>query len=162
MADPFSIAAGTVGLLDVCWRLCSYLKDLQAGAKKVDDEVVSLLREIEEFGAVADAIQKHHTESKATTSSEKESVDTKQINTYWRDLGPNIAGSKNILQNLEIQINIIIGKESSKEASSLVIKFDRLRKQLRKDSKEGEINKLRSQLKTYYSNLQLRLQLITL
>ncbi|KAL6720967.1 hypothetical protein ACLMJK_000067 [Lecanora helva] len=160
MADPFSIAAGSIGLLDVCWRFGRYLKHLQAGAAEIDNEIASLSREVKELEGVSKAIQASYTGSQASLYSEEENLGAKQISNLWREIASNIADSRQIVEELEILVKLIVGKESTTDSSTFTAKINRYRKQLRRESKEDGFFKLQSRLKTYYSALQLRLSLI--
>jgi len=46
MADPFSIITSTVGLLDVCYRVGSYLGDVKNAAKTIEKDLEGLREEI--------------------------------------------------------------------------------------------------------------------
>lgn len=158
MADPFSIIAGTAGLIDVCWRFGSYLNNVRAGAAQVEDEIGSLSRQLEALTVVNKTIQASYNEFHGPVSHDQES--SKQIETLWRNIKSNLQDCQLIVVELEHLVTSIIGKEHSKDDSRIVRKLDGFRKQLRKQSKEGEYNKLQARLQTYYSMLQLSLDLI--
>lgn len=46
MADPLSILTGVLGTLDVGLRFAKYLKEINEGAKEIDEDIAELLREI--------------------------------------------------------------------------------------------------------------------
>ena len=57
MADPFSIVAGTIGVVDVTSRLIQYMIATGAAAANVNDELRTLLQEFETLSSVATSIQ---------------------------------------------------------------------------------------------------------
>lgn len=145
MMDPFSIITGTIGVIDVCWRFGKYLKDLQAGAAKVDDEVASLLREIEALASVTEIIQIKYKKLQDPPSYEES--ESKQIVNLWRNIASNQQDSRLILEDLRELVESIPGKESTKTSSKIARKLDGFRKQLKKQSKENEFYKLQSRLR---------------
>lgn len=160
MADPFSVIAATIGVIDVCVRFSIYLKDVQAGAKKIDDEIAFLSREVEALQAVNETIQATYRELQASSSPNE--ADSKQVRTLWRNIKSNLQDCLLIVEELETLVQSIAGKELSKDSAKLMRKFDGFRKQLKKQSKEGDFYKLQSRLGTYHNTLQLMLDLIIL
>jgi hypothetical protein len=57
MADPFSITAGAVGIIDVCCKIGVYLYDAQKAAEDVEGEIVGLSLEIGELISVNEDIK---------------------------------------------------------------------------------------------------------
>ena len=47
MADPFSILAGSAGLLDVLWRVGIYIRTTVESAGRIEEELDGLSREIQ-------------------------------------------------------------------------------------------------------------------
>ena len=160
MADPFSIIAGTIGVIDVCWRFGNYLKDVQAGAAKVDDEITSLSREIQALSAVNETIQASYKELEAA-SSPGETV-SKQVGTLWRNIRSSLQDCRLIVEELEKLVQSIAGKERPTDQSRLSMKLEGFRKQLRRQSSEGDFLRLQSRLEAYHNSLQLMLDLIIL
>ena len=158
MADPFSIVAGTVGVVDVCWRLGKLLRELQKGAAKIDDEIASLTREVEGLTKVTEIIRNSYRESQTSSHSD----DVEQVGNLWRNIGSNIADAHLIVEELEKLIKSIAGDEPTKGSSSFRGRVHDFRKQLKKQSKDGDFSKLRHRLHTYYDTLQLMIELITL
>lgn len=158
MTDPFSIIVGTAGLIDVCWRFGSYLQDIQAGAAKIDDEIETLSRDIEALRVINETIRDSYKELPGYLSSEIER--SKHVERLWRNVSSNLESCRLIVEDLEVLVEEIIGKEPPKNESKIMRKFGGFRKQLRKQSREGDFNKLQKRLNTYYSTIQLMLDLI--
>lgn len=88
MADPFSIITASVGLIDVCWRFGSYLRDVQAGAAKIEDEIEKLSRDIEALRIVNETIRDSYKELPSYLNSEIES--SKHVERLWRNVSSNL------------------------------------------------------------------------
>jgi hypothetical protein len=56
MADPLSIIASTSGIIDVCVRITIYLRDVNAAAGKIDQDLAALRVEFTSLQAVNNAI----------------------------------------------------------------------------------------------------------
>ena len=158
MVDPFSIIVGTTGLIDVCWRFGSYLHDVQAGAAKVEDEIETLSRDIEALRIINETIRDSYKQLPGYLSSEIEG--SKHVERLWRNVSSNLESCRRIVEDLEVLIKEIVGKEPPKDDSRIMRKFGGFRKQLRKQSREGDFNKLQTRLNTYYNTIQLMLDLI--
>jgi hypothetical protein len=160
MADPFSIVVGTVGLLDVCFRFAGYLNDVQAGAAQIDDEIVGLLREIEALKSVNETIQANYKGFPKPVNPDEPIPN--EVADLWGNIRSNLQDCRIIVEDLEQLVISIVGQERRDKSSRFASKLDGFRKQLRKQSKEGDFNKLRSRLHTYQSTLQLMLDLVLL
>lgn len=158
MTDPFSIIVGTASLIDVCWRFGSYLHDIQAGAAKIDDEIETLSRDIEALRVINETIRDSCENLPGYLSSEIES--SKHMETFWRNVSSNLASCRLIVEDLEVLVEGIMGTEPPKNESKIMKKFGGFRKQLRKQSREGEFDKLQNRLSTYYNAIQLMLKMI--
>ena len=149
MPDPFSTVAGTVGLLDVCFRVGKYLYDVKVGADKVDEEVEALSHQVEAIKSVTQSIKSVFEDDLAhatgTVSKKRD-----EIQRLWEEIEENVKSCRGTLVELFALIKLIVGKESPKVLS----KLDGLRKFLRKQSKEEEFGTLRQQLSDYHHSLQ--------
>ena len=158
MTDPFSILAGTAGLIDVCWRFGSYLHDVQAGAAKIEDEIGILARDIEALRVVNETVRASYKELPGYLNTEIES--SKHVERLWRNVSSNLENCRPIVEELEALVKAIVGKEPRKDVSKIMRKLGGFRKQLRKQAREGDFTKLQNRLATYYNTIQLMLDLI--
>jgi hypothetical protein len=149
MADPFSILVGTVGLLDVCFRVGKYLHDVKEGADKVDEEIEVLSHQIEAIKSVNESI-KSVFEDDLVHATETVPKRVDGIQSLWEEIGEKVKSCHDTLVKLFALIKLIVGKESPK----ILSKLDGLRKYLRKQSKEEEFCTLRQQLRDYHHSLQ--------
>lgn len=149
MSDPFSIVAGTVGLLDVCFRIGKYLYDAKIGADRVDEGIEALSHQIEAIRSVTKFIQSvFEADLPYATDTVAKSPDG--IESLWEEIGKNVTSCQVTLAKLFTLIELIVGKESPKVLS----KLDGLRRYLRKQAKEEEFAALRQQLSDYHHALQ--------
>ena len=158
MAEPFSIITATVGLIDVCWRFGSYLHNVQAGAAQIEDEIETLSRDIEALRAVNETIRASYSDLPGYLNSEVKS--SEHLDRLWRNVSSNLASCRLVVEELEALVMEIVGREPSKDQSKFMRKLGGFRKQLRKQSREGDFDKLQSRLANYHNTIQLMLDLI--
>ena len=158
MADPFSIIAATAGLSDVCWRFGSYLHKLQAGAAKIDDEIERLTKDIEALKEVNEIIRASYKELPSYLNSEAES--SKHVERLWQNVSSNLKGCRSIVEELEVLTTGIVGRKPREDESKFMRKLGRFKKELRKQSKEDDFDKLQTRLNNYYNSIQLMFDLI--
>lgn len=148
MAEPFSIAVGTIGLLDVCWRVGSYLKEIEASAGKVEEEIVLLSREITSLISVNELIQR--LEEAVDGVAPGNSLNYESLaRKLWAEVDANTEGCRASVQKLEELLKEIIGKYGPKVAN----KWDGIKKQLRNQQKSGELVQIHHRLSKYQASL---------
>ena len=148
MVDPLSITAGTVGLLDVCFRAGSYLKDVEESSGKVEEEIVALSSEITALISVNEAIQKvKEATGKAVPGTSLNSEPLVQM--LWKEVDTNTEGCKATVVKLEELLKEIIGKNGPKVAN----KLDGIRKQVRRQSKDVRLVQIHHRLSKYQASL---------
>ena len=158
MADPFSIIAGTAGLLDVSWRLIKYIKDTQAAATKLEDDIESLLREIEALISVIESIQNVFASELSTSTRGASVASTNHVEDLWRNTGESLRECRTLVEQMEDLVLSIAGHGDYKVKG----KIDGFRRQLKKQSKDGKFRDLRQQLANYEGGLQILLSAINL
>lgn len=155
--DPFSITAGVVSLLDITWRVGKYLKDVQEGAGLVEGEIVSLLSEIQSLDSVNRSIQHlYETEVELLPDGAKGLPDRDQE--LWRNTANNLQDCQQTVQRLQNILEMIAGKHGKKVAGWR----DGIRKQLRKQSKDGELSTIRLQVSVNRQSLHISLTMLDL
>jgi hypothetical protein len=148
MADPFSIAIGTIGLLDVCWRVGSYLKEIEESAGKVEEEIAVLSREITSLISVNESIQKLREATDGAVPGSSLNCEP-LLQKLWAEVDANTDGCRAAVQKLEELLKEIIGKNGPKVAN----KWDGIKKQLRSQSKGGELVQIHHRLSKYQASL---------
>ncbi|KAL8951543.1 MAG: hypothetical protein Q9222_002481 [Ikaeria aurantiellina] len=152
MADPFSIAAGTAGLLDICWRAASYLKSVNSSRGKIEQDLALLLREVDTVISVNTSIHALWNAQKTHVAAHY-MPDEHQITELWRNAGVVLDGCRLTMGKLEQLAKEIIGKAGPEVTG----KRDGIKKVLRKQSKDKEVDEVRQQLVNYKSSLQILL-----
>ncbi|KAL9058685.1 MAG: hypothetical protein Q9206_001820 [Seirophora lacunosa] len=151
MADPFSIAAGTVSLLDVCWRVAAYLGKVKAAASKIERDLAALTYEVNALIVVDESI-KSLWEANKEKPLEKLSSDAQRVNDLWQDvLGMSWA-----------PWSLLVEEVVGKDGMAVQGKRDGIKKVLRKQSKDGEIQEIRVQISNYQNSLQLTLSALNM
>jgi hypothetical protein len=146
MVDPLSILSGTISIADVCVRLIRYLKDVQAAAAIIDEDIQSLISEIEALKGINHSIQTAFETDLATTPSPPHD--------FWIQTGKNVRNCLNVVEKLQNLLEAIYGTTGPK-ASSVMDSFVKANK---KRSKEKELRQCRESLATYVGALQISLQ----
>ncbi|KAI9835608.1 MAG: hypothetical protein M1819_002059 [Sarea resinae] len=169
--DPFSILAGTAGLLDVSIRFANYLRDFQEAAAKVDAEILDLIHEFEALIAVNESInvvfeaeleRAKRKRAESRPSSGPLTANSDPVINLWRDVGRNLKDCQAVVEKLEQVVDEIVGEETvGKESSKVAKKIDAYKKQRRKELKDREFRRLRDQLTTFQRALHMLMTAIT-
>lgn len=154
--DPFSILAGTTGLLDVSFRAIQYLKRLEESAGKVEEEISALSQEIHTLIIVNESIEAlWEANHDCTPGSPFE--ETTEAENLWRQLASLLQKCRDTAQMMEVLLKEVIGKHGPKVTG----KLDGIKKQLRKESKEKEYVDVRHHLSSYQAGLQMLLSALS-
>lgn len=155
--DPFSITVGVVGLLDVTWRVVSYLKDVHEAAGQVEGEIAALLSEMNNLESLNKSI-KHLHETEVESLPDDAKGLPGQDHDLWRITASNVHECHETVKKLEIILVGIAGKHGNKVAGWR----DGIRKQLRKQSKDGELNNMRLRISLNRQSLHISLTMLDL
>lgn len=157
MAEPFSILAGTAGIIDICVRLTNYFRDVNAAAGRIEQDLFALLEEFIALQAVNESIRMtwldHH-----KTIGPKAPANDPLLKTQWQDLDYALRGCSNSMQRLGALIEQVVGKDGH----NVIGKLDGIKKVLRKQSKDKEIVEVRQQVMSHRDNLQVLLLALNL
>ncbi len=149
MADPFSILAGTVGLLDVCFRIGNFLYDAKKGANRVDQSIEALSQQIEAIQSVTRSIKSVFDNDLAHTPDTLPR-NSNGIQSLWAEVAQNVTSCQATLAELFALLKLVVGKEHP----TVLSKLDGLRRYLRKQAKEDEFGALKHRLSDYHHALQ--------
>ena len=179
MADPFSIFAATIGIVDVTSRFVQYVAASTSAATTVHQDLQNLLHEFETLASVARSIRDVCT-SELLRPPGLQDTDSDPLHNVKRDLGRILIECKQLVEELVKLVKDVIGDsrdvsipndEFEKQAPSLkkIFRDSRLAKKLdgfwvllRKQRKEGEFSQLRHRLHTTQNALQAILATINL
>jgi conjugal transfer/entry exclusion protein len=155
MADPFSIISSAIGIADVLFRLGRYLKDVYEDAAVVDDYILGLLNEAEQLRTIISSIEEVF-KAQSNTSTYKTASDTDSVTNLWEQLGKSLNSCLGGVQEMDIVVRDICGKNNGTGM------LDNLAKAHRKRSKADSLCQCRNQLATYQRSLQMVLATIIL
>jgi hypothetical protein len=148
MMDPFSIVTGTIGIVDVCVRLGTFLAQVKEGSDTIDKEIERLIRDIKSLNAVTKLIQESF--KRDSREYDKHNEDEEAAIKLWRETG-------NILQYCQItvgELDLLIKRVVGNGGSST---FEKVQRFFRKQSKEDELLRLWNQLNNGHHLLEILL-----
>lgn len=157
MGDPFSVIAGTAGLLDICWRVGAYLGKVKAAANKIERDLAALSLEVDALVTVNESIQALWNANKEK-SVDSLSPDAPRIQEFWQDIELALRGCCGVMDKLALLVEEVVG------IGGLAVqgKRDGIKKALRKQSRDQEIQDIRLQITGYHNSLQLTLSALNL
>ena len=150
--DPFSIIAGTAGLLDVSVRLIAYLKEVEEAAGKVDEEISNLSHEIDSLVSVNDSIEHLWLATHGSVPGVS-SEDAAHVEDSWKRLGCLLQDCRVEARKLEKYLEEVVGKHGSKVTG----KWDGIKKHLRRHAKDEDYQQVRDRLSNHRDGIQILL-----
>lgn len=157
MADPFSILAGTAGVIDICVRLTNYFRDVSVAAGRIEQDLFALLEEFIALQAVNESIRITWLDRHKTVGP-KAPANEPLLKTQWQDLDYALRGCNNSMLRLSALIEEVVGKDGH----NVTGKLDGIKKVLRKQSKDKAIFEVRQQVMSHRDNLQVLLLTLNL
>ena len=157
MADPFSIVAGTAGVLDICWRVGTYLAKVKAAAGKIERDLVALSFEVNSLIAVNESIRTLW-QVNGEQTLEVLSPDSKRIEELWQDVKLSVFGCREVMVTLALLVEEVIGQGGI----AVQGKRDGIKKVLRRQSRDDEIQEIRKNLNSHQNGLNLALSALNL
>ena len=170
MADPFSIVAGSLGVIDIAVRFTQFIKDTAAAAAQLDDDLKAVLEETENVISVNQSIR-NLLSAKCFQTSIPDTAEGDALEDLWRDterIQKDCALVLEILLDLAKEImgkkqeSSEVGKGRSISGSTVSKHLGDFRRQLRKQKKDGDFSRLRLQLSTSQGALQTSLSMMNL
>ena len=143
MADPFSIIAGTIGVVDVAVRLIRFIDKTKKGADSVDGDLQDLVTEIENLKYTSEVIHD------AFERDMKQGNTTKDNSTAgtWLAASNALADCNVALSGMDNALVKMMGENGS-------TRFDRLRRHFRRLAQDEEFGHLRQRLDKGHHRLQ--------
>ncbi|KAL8928606.1 MAG: hypothetical protein Q9208_001840 [Pyrenodesmia sp. 3 TL-2023] len=155
--DPFAVVVGVGSLIDLSLRLGKYLKDVHESIALFEEDIGSLLREIQDLGSVNKSIaQLYQTETVALTSAYSEPP--REELEVWHNTFKTLRNCTSTVKELQTLLIAITGKNGAKVAGLR----DGFKKQLKKHSKDSELNRTRQKLSSQRESLSVSLTLLNL
>ena len=151
--DPFSILVGSVGFLDVCFRVINAIRDIYGSADKVDEEIVALSTDIKALLSIHRTLNDFYDANvNVTRDPVVADADRIRVDNLWEQVTITLRNCKFIVSKLEGLLNAAIGKDGNEAGPS---KLDRIRRQLRKRSKDSDFYQHRQRLSNAQGSLQM-------
>lgn len=155
--DPFSISVGTLALLQFSLQLGKYLKDVYDAAASFQEEIGSLLSEIQDLESVNKSIG-HLQKSGFNGYTAGQSGLSHQDREIWQNTAKTLENCSKTVKRLQTVLQAITGKSGLKVTGWR----DGVKKALRKQAKDGELNEIRLKLSAYRASLNISLTLLNL
>ena len=175
--DPFSITVGVISLLDISVRLTKHVNRFWEEVVGIDQEIKGLIRSLKATESTVNSFNQVKAQLKQTPSSQSSSVSTAPdldpIEHLWRNADVMQDGCRDELVKMgTILLSIRRDKKPKdpekecskkvKDPSKFSLGYSKLRKQLRKQSKEEEYDNLRRNLDHFLQTFQILLHMIQL
>lgn len=156
--DPFSLVVGIGSLAEISIALGKCLKEAYNSAVTFEEEIGSLLREIEDLNSVNKSIELLYQSEVQRASFERHFDLPPQDKEVWRNTTRTLQECSETAQALQKVLDVIIGKNGVKIDGLR----DRIKKNLRKQAKEGELNRIRVKLSACRESLNVSLTMLNL
>ncbi|KAE8448846.1 hypothetical protein EG329_008848 [Mollisiaceae sp. DMI_Dod_QoI] len=117
MADPLSIVTGVLGLLGICVKVGSALKDFYDGAAIADTKVKGLLTDVESFTQVLQLMKDTFEQEQIQTSFQA----TGHIGNHWNNLSTSIRDGQNTLLQLQETLERVNKSVTFKESTAKIL-----------------------------------------
>ncbi|PVH78576.1 hypothetical protein DL98DRAFT_634269 [Cadophora sp. DSE1049] len=158
MADPFSVLAGSAGLLDVLFRVFNYIRATVDSAGRIEEELEGLSHDIQALTSINEAIRETY-QQEGTRLPGTSLADAGRVDNLWKNVGTLLKDCQAVVEKLDGLMSEVIGKGVSSKVTG---KIDGLRKTLRRDKKDHEIKDTRIKLVSYQNSLQILLTALNL
>lgn len=151
--DPFSITVGVVGLLDVTYRIGSYLKQIKSASTKIQDEIDTLTNEIEALNMVNDSVQGMWNIKCEATGFYISDETTSMVDSLWSNMGLVLQKTKNTIVQLEGLLKEVLGKKGALTPNRL----ESFMALIRKEDRYSDYTQVRQRLTNYQAGMQMLL-----
>lgn len=151
MADPLTIVASTVSLIDVCVRVSSYLSSVRKATKTIERDLESLEEAIHAVHGVNSLIRDFQQKTPKcipTTSLDQ----LPELDNLWQSMDENARGCTKVLEELEAEVRQIIGKNGQTKPTG---KLDGIRKTMRMQSSDPRLQNFHQSLSRFHHGSQI-------
>lgn len=155
--DPFSIIVGTGSLIQMSLQLAKYLKGVCEAAALFEGEVGFLLHEIQDIELINGSIEQLYKTEIGSHSYGRPEL-TQQELQVWQTAITVLQACTGTVERLQLVLEAVVGKDGPKVTGWR----DGIKKQLKKQSKDGELGQIRRKLSDHRESLDLSLTLLNL
>ena len=156
MADPFSISVGALAVMSACVTLGSRIYELQKESRVVDDELRTLLMDINGLKDLCQTVKATY-ETRSADAVPPSTEQAQILDDLWAHLGNALENCLTVIKKLDG----IFSKIRSHTGDDGLGKFDAVVTVFKKRLKEKDLQECRAQMAAYQSALQIVLSLIT-
>ena len=156
--DPFSLVVGVGSLIDLSLKLGKYLKDVHEAVASFEEDIGFLLSEVESLSSVNKSIEHFYGTETSQLSGQSGLQIPRQELEVWQNTIKTLQNCSETVKKLQSVLDTVIGKASNKVTGLR----DGIKKQLRKQAKDGELNQIRIKLSTHRESLNISLTLLNL
>jgi hypothetical protein len=153
--DPLSISVSALTVIATCANIAEVLNDIRKGSSAIDETIEESLRQIRTIGEVVQSIKQLHDQDRvpATPSSDASlHHEDSMINHLWKQILTALKECSASLTRLEQLVKQIQGEHADRAS-----RLEKLRRYLRKTSKDSELYDLWQRLNKTQNDLQLLL-----
>ena len=155
--DPFSIVVGSASLAQLSVQLGQYLKNIYDTAVSFEEDLGSLLSEVQDLESVNKSIEHFHKSEVRGYAAEQSSLPHEEQE-IWRNTINTLQSCSKTVKRLQNVLQDVIGKKGLKVTGWR----DGVKKALRKQAKDGAISEIRLQLSSHRASLNVYLTLFSL
>lgn len=161
--ESLSIVASAVNIVDFCWKISDFLVEVKRGSDHVDESIKGLIQETEAIRAVAGILQQVFSKDIAASqktadhASSFSAEDEPGANPLWQETDNALRECLATLEKLEALVKSIRGSSSDSTST-----MERVRRYLRKMSKEDALHDLWNRLSKSHQKLQTLLTAISI
>ena len=155
--DPFSVVVGVGSLVEMSVQLGKYLKDVYEAAASFEDDIGSLFREMQDLDSVNKSIEQLHRTEAADYIFGLPELPRQDVE-VWQNIANTLKKCSETLADLRKVLEAIIGSSGVKVTG----RRDGIKKHLRKQAKDGELEKIRLKLSVHRESLSVSLTLLNL
>ena len=149
---------GVGSLIDLSLKLGKYLKDVHASIAAFEEDIGFLSGEIQNLGSVNKSIEQlFKTETSSFPDRSASNIPLQELE-VWQNTVKTLGECSDTVRKLKSVLDTVTGKDGSKVTGLR----DGIKKQLRKQAKDGELEQLRIRLSTHRESLNVSLTLLSL
>lgn len=155
--DPFSVVVGVGSLVEISLQLGKYLKNVYEAAASFEDDIGSLFRELKDLESVNKSIEHLHNTEAAIYNFGLPELPRQGVE-VWQNIAKILENCSETLEDLRKVLEAVIGSSGVKVTG----RRDGIKKHLRKQAKDGELETMRLKLSVHRESLSVSLTLLNL
>ena len=154
--DPFSIIVGVGSLIDMSLKLGKCMREVHEAAASFEEDIQLLLAEVQSLNSINKSVE-HVCRHEMDTRSEQLALPRQDLEA-WQNTFNVLRDCAKTVDRLANVLSAITGKTGLK----VIGRRDGIKKQLRLQAKNGELEQIRARLSAHRENLNMSLSLLNL